>query len=55
MSWKRSEVLRENLIAQWRELSESWNGDESAPEEKMNDIAAELLEVWGIDVEDLED
>ena len=43
----------ENLIAEWRELSENWDGKNIWHEQKMNDVGAELEE-YGIIVEDLD-
>ena len=43
----------ENLISEYRELSDSWNGKCLKTEEKMQDIAGEL-EDYGIMVEDLD-
>lgn len=52
MSWKQNEILKENLIEQWQEYAENWNGKNRHIEDKMNDIAAELLEL-GINVDDI--
>lgn len=54
MSEKQKDILIENLISQWRELSETWDGKDLEHERKMQDVAGEL-EDYGINVEDLED
>lgn len=53
MSKAHQDIKVENLIAEYRELSDSWNGKCLKTEKKMQDIAGEL-EDYGIMVEDLD-
>lgn len=52
MSDKQNEIHKENLIQEYRELLDRWNGKDEKMEEKIQDIAGELEDL-GINVEDL--
>ena len=52
MSHSQDEIHKENLIQDYRELLERWNGKDLGLEARLNDMAGELFE-YGIDVEDL--
>jgi hypothetical protein len=52
MSHKQNDIYLENLIEQWREARESWNGKTEWGEQRILDIEEELIDL-GINPEDL--
>ena len=45
---------KETLIKEYKELLSNWNGKDLKMEEKLNDLAGELMEEYGVDVGELE-
>ena len=44
---------KETLIKEYKELLSNWNGKDLKMEEKLNDLAGELMEEYGVDVEEV--
>jgi len=53
MSNKQHDIYVENLIQEYREALDLWNGKDERGEQKIQDLAAKLEEV-GINPEDLD-
>ena len=46
-------MTKSELIQEYRSLLSNWNGKDLKMEEAINDLAGELMEEYGIDVESL--
>lgn len=54
MSDAQRDIRIENLIEQWQELSETWDGKDLKIEQQMQNIEGELAD-YGINTEDLKE
>ena len=44
---------KETLIQEYLSLLSNWNGSDLALEQQLNDLAGELMEEYGVDVEEV--